>query len=433
VPIDEEMPSRRIELILENTQAKYLLYDASTKDKLEALHFAGEMLSYEEEKETPADEAALSYIRERALDVDPIYVLFTSGSTGVPKGVVACHRGLIDYTETLSEVVGFNEESVFANQTPFYVDACLKEVYGTIRNGGTTWIVPKEYFMQPVKLVEFLNEHKINTICWVVSAFTMISAFGTFDIIKPQYLKTCTFGSEVFPVRQFNLWKKTLPDADFYNLYGPTEATGVNCYYHVTHTFDENEPIPIGRAFRNTEVFLLDENGHEVPDGEQGEICVRGTCLTLGYYNNPEKTKEVFTQDPRNPFYPERIYHTGDLGYRNADGDFVFASRADYQIKHMGHRIELGEIEADVNQIEEIRTCCCVFIKDTQKIVLFYTGDISKRDLTVALKERLPRYMIPNAVIQLDELPLTANGKMNRLRMEELYKEQLKQKKRKDK
>jgi amino acid adenylation domain-containing protein len=428
VPIDEEMPRRRIELILESTQAKYLLYDASTKDKLEELHFAGEVLAYEEACRTPADETALSHIRETALDVDPIYVVFTSGSTGMPKGVVGYHRGVIDYVENLSEVLQFGEESVFANQTPLYLDACLKEVYGTAKFGGTTWLVPKEYFMQPVKLVEFLNEHRINTICWVVSALTMISAFGTFDIVKPQFLHTIAFGSEVFPIKQFNLWKETLPDAEFYNLYGPTEATGMSCYYHATHLFAENEVIPIGRPFRNTQILLLDENGHEVEDGAQGEICIRGTCLTHGYYNNPGKTNEAFTQNPLNPFFTDRIYHTGDLAWRNAEGELVFASRADYQIKHMGHRIELGEIEADVNQIDGIYTCCCIFIKENKKIVLFYSGTVSKKDLTVALRERLPRYMIPNAVVQMDALPLTANGKMDRLEMEKIYQNQKRRK-----
>jgi amino acid adenylation domain-containing protein len=426
VPIDEEMPRRRMELILENTQAKYLIYDEGTKEKLPQLHFDGETVSYEEAKETAADEAALGRIRENALDVDPIYVVFTSGSTGTPKGVVGHHRGVIDYVENLSQVLQFDEESVFASQTPFYLDACLKEVYGTVKCGAQTWLVPKEYFMQPVKLVEFLNEHQVNTICWVVSALTMISAFGTFDLVRPQFLHTIAFGSEVFPIKQFNLWKETLPDAQFYNLYGPTEATGMSCYYHATRLFEEHEVIPIGRPFPNTQILLLDENGHEARDGAQGEICIRGTCLTHGYYHNPEKTNEVFTQNPQNRFFPDRIYHTGDLAYRDAQGELCFVSRADYQIKHMGHRIELGEIEADVNQIDGIYTCCCIFIKESKKIVLFYAGKLSKKDLTIALRERLPRYMIPNAVMQMDALPLTPNGKMDRLRMETIYQEQKK-------
>lgn len=421
VPIDEEMPKRRMELILENTNAAYLIYDEDTADKVGELVFKGTSLSYEETIKGQIDDEALANIRRGCLDVDPIYVLFTSGSTGVPKGVVGYHRGVIDYIESLSEVLGFGEETVFGNQTPLYLDACMKEIYPTLKFGASTWLIPKQCFMFPVKLVEFLNEHQINTICWVVSALTMISAFGTFETIKPEHLHTIAFGSEVFPIKQFNLWKTTLPNARFFNLYGPTEATGMSCYYYADRLFEEKEVIPIGRPFRNTEILLLNEEGKPVAQGETGEICIHGTCLTHGYYNNPEKTAEVFTQNPLNPYFPDRIYHTGDLGKWNEEGELVFVSRKDYQIKHMGHRIELGEIEADVDLLDGVKTCCCIFIPENKKIVLFYVGDVDKRTLTKELKDRLPRYMIPNAILQLELLPLTPNGKMDRLKMKELY------------
>lgn len=433
VPIDEEMPQRRMELILENTQAKYMICDAGMQEKAAQLHFQGTVLNYESCLEYDIDEKGLQQVRETALDTDPLYVLFTSGSTGVPKGVVGYHRAVIDYIESLSDVLQFDENTIFGNQTPLYLDACMKEVYPTMKYGATTWLIPKELFMQPVELVRFLNKHKINTICWVVSALTMISAFGTFETVTPEYLHTIAFGSEVFPIKQFNLWKKTLPEAEFYNLYGPTEATGMSCYYHAERLFEEKEVIPVGRPFKNTEIILLDKEGKKVEDGQEGEICIRGTCLTHGYYNNPEKTKEVFTQNPLNPNYPERIYHTGDVGRWNEDGELVFVSRQDYQIKHMGHRIELGEIEADVALVDNITSCCCIHIKENNKIVLFYTGNLDKKELTVALKERLPRYMIPNAIVQLERLPLTPNGKMDRLKMQELYLEQKKSRRRREK
>ncbi len=433
VPIDEEMPRRRIELILENTEAKYLIYDESTRDKVKDLAFTGTSFSYEECLSCAPDDKKLAQIRENSLDEDPIYVLFTSGSTGIPKGVVGHHRGVIDYIESLTEALSFNEDTIFGNQTPLYLDACLKEIYPTLKYGAMTWLIPKEHFSIPVKLVEYLNEHKINTVCWVVSALTMISTFGTFDIIKPQYLHTIAFGSEVFPIKQFNLWKQTLPHARFYNLYGPTEATGMSCYYPADRLFDESESIPIGKPFKNTRVYLLDPEGKEVPDGESGEICISGTCLTHGYYNNPQKTAEVFTQNPLTPCYPQRIYHTGDIGCHNKNGDLMFLSRQDHQIKHMGHRIELGEIEADTARIDGVATCCCLYIKENNKIVLFYTGEIDKKQLTAALKERLPRYMLPNAIMQTDQLPLTANGKMDRQKMQEIYMEQRKKRRAKNK
>lgn len=431
VPIDEEMPRRRMELILENTQAKYMIYDESTQDRARDLGFAGTLISYADAIQTEAEEKALQAVRRQALDVDPIYVLFTSGSTGVPKGVVGHHRGVIDYIESLSDVLGFSEETVFGNQTPLYLDACMKEIYPTMKFGATTWLVPREYFMLPVKLVEYLNFHQINTICWVVSALTMISAFGTFDTVIPEHLHTVAFGSEVFPVKQFNLWKTTLPQTAFYNLYGPTEATGMSCYYHAERLFDEGECIPVGRPFRNTQILLLNDQGEQVQNGETGEICIKGTCLAHGYYHNPEKTAEVFTQNPLVSDYPDRIYHTGDLGRMNEQGELVFVSRQDHQVKHMGHRIELGEIEADVASVDGVKTCCCIFIQESKKMVLFYVGEIDKRSLTQELKERLPRYMVPNAILQMEQLPLTPNGKMDRLSMQEIYLNQKQRSRRK--
>lgn len=431
VPIEEEMPVRRMELIIENVQPEVMICDESTRKKAQEIAFSGRILSYEELIKTKENKEALASIREKALDTDLLYVLFTSGSTGIPKGVAGYHRAVIDYIENLSDVLDFSEHTVFGNQTPLYLDACMKEVYPTMKYGATTYLIPKQYFMFPIKLVNYLNEKKINTICWVVSALTMISAFDTFAIVKPEYLHTIAFGSEVFPIKQFNLWKAALPDAKFFNLYGPTEATGMSCYYPVTRFFEEQEMIPIGRPFKNTQILLLTEENKEALPGETGEICIRGTCLTYGYYNNPEKTKEVFVQNPLNSHYSERIYRTGDLGKFDENGNLVFLSRRDYQIKHMGHRIELGEIEANAAFIEEVKICCCIYIKEIEKIILFYSGTIEKKELTMELKKKLPRFMLPNAIIKLDRLPLTPNGKMDRQAMEAFYKEQKVQKNRK--
>lgn len=424
IPIDDEMPRRRIELILENAKAEYMICDAGTREAAEKFDFSGSIVLYDDCVTTAIEETRLEKIREKVLDIDPVCVFYTSGSTGVPKGVVGCHRGIIDYIDQLSEVLGFDETNVFANQTPLYWDASMKEIYATLKYGATTYLVPKELFMFPVQLVEYLNENKINTVCWVVSALTMISAFGTFDTIKPQYLKTVTFCGEVFPVKQFNIWKKELPEVDFFNLYGPTETTGVSTYYHADRLFEENESIPIGKAFKNTEIFLLDKEGKEVPDGETGEICIRGSGVTLGYYGAMEKTEEVFVQNPQNSFYFDRVYRTGDMAYRDSEGNLVFASRKDHQIKHMGHRIELGEIEADVDCVEGVHGCCCVYVKEKEKIVLFYVGEMEKKVLTTELKERLPRYMLPNAIMKVEQIPLTLNGKRDRIKMQQMYLEQ---------
>jgi len=422
VPLDDEMPRYRLKLIMENLHARAVICDDKTKKIMEQLEFQGDIFLYQDMTEYQEDDRELQKIREEALDVDPVYVVFTSGSTGIPKGVVACHRSVLDYVENLSQVLGFNQDTVFANQSPFYFDACLKELYPTMMFGATTYIVPKPLFMFPVRLVEFLNEHQVNTICWVVSALTMISSFGTFDTVKPEYLHTIAFGSEVFPIRQYHIWKEAVPGGQFYNLYGPTEATGMSCYYKVDREFAPDDVMPIGRPFKNTEILLLGEDGGQAR--EQGEILIRGTAVTFGYYNNKEKTDEAFIQNPFNPYYTDIVYRTGDIGRYNERGELVFVSRKDYQIKHMGHRIELGEIEVHANRIEEVRMSACIYDEENSKIILFYMGDVTAAAVMGQLKEKLPRYMLPNRIEPIDQMPFTANGKINRMALKELIKEE---------
>ncbi len=413
VPLDPEMPASRMELILESVGARIMIVDEKGAKLAQKLSFGGEVLPYDTLVAQETDREALLRVRESQIDTDPIYIVFTSGSTGIPKGVVACHRSVIDYTETLCAALGFSENTVFANQTPLFFDAPLKELMPVIKFGATAYLVPKKHFLFPMSLCDFLNTHKINTVCWVVSALTMISSMGVLEKNPPKYLSTVAFGSEVFPRRQYELWRGALPNARFFNLYGPTEATGMSTYWEARE-LDADEAIPVGRPFQNTDLFLVKEGGTRAKAGEVGEIYLRGTCVTMGYYNNPERTAEAFVQNPLQSAYPETVYRTGDLGYYNARGELVFVSRRDAQIKHMGHRIELGEIEAAATKCEAVSRACCLYDQGAQKILLYYTGDVTPETLTTLLKSYLPRYMMPAACERLERMPLTPNGKLDR-------------------
>ncbi len=424
VPIDREMPRHRIELIFDQLQPRAVIYDKVTREALQSLDFKGAALDYDTLLQTKANLAALADIRAQAIDTDLIYVVFTSGSTGKPKGVAACHRSVIDYVESLSEALHFSEDTVFGNQAPLYVDACLKELYSTLKYGATTWFIPRQYFSFPLKLIEYLNEKRVNTVCWVASAFTMVAALRILDELRPQYLHTIAFGSEVFPIKQLNVWRNACPNARFFNLYGPTEATGMSCYYELPRivVYAEGDKIPIGRPFVNTDVFLLDDQNQRIRQaGVTGEICIRGTCLTMGYYADAERTAQAFTQNPLNQCYDEKIYHTGDLAQYNSSGELLFISRKDYQIKRAGYRIELGEIESAAHSIEGVHAACCLFDDIKKKIILCYSGSIARAALDAYLKTKLPQYMLPNVYHPLDQLPLTPNGKIDRNALKERY------------
>ncbi len=418
VCIDPKTPADRALTIIENLGARIMIADARSYKRAEALGIS-RLFRFEDISESEIDDTALCAVRARQIDTDPIYVVFTSGSTGTPKGVVACHRSVIDYTEALCGALGFTRESVFGNQTPLYFDAPLKEIMPTLKLGATTYFIPKMNFSFPVRLIEYLNTYKINTVCWVVSAFTQVSALGAFDVVRPEYLHTVAFGSEVFPKKDYKMWREVLPGARFFNLYGPTEATGMSCFWSAKRELSDEEPIPIGRPFDNTDVLLITDEGRAAARGEEGEIYIRGTCVTMGYYNNRERTDEAFVQNPLNSAYPEIIYRTGDIGKYNEHGELVFLTRRDSQIKHMGHRIELGEIEAALLTHPEAKRACCCYDKEARRIVLFFVGELESADVQRYLKEKLPAYMLPAVCERLMAMPLTDNGKIDRRTLRE--------------
>ena len=419
VPFDIDMPSHRIELIFDTICPEAVICDNEMTDYLGELTSRFTSYIFDEVVKTGINEELLSNIRDRVIDVDPVYTLFTSGSTGIPKGVVCNHRSLIDYIENLSAELKYDNETVFGNQAPLTFDASMRDIYPTIKCGATTHLIPKNLFAFPIKLMEYLIEHKINTIGWVGSVLASISACGTFDEIIPKQLRLVNNMGEVFPMTEFLKWKKVLPDTIFANTYGPTEITGTICFYLADRDFSHDEALPIGKAYKNSAVLLLDENDKQVKPGDIGEICVRGASLALGYWGDFEKTNKVFVQNPLNKDYPELIYRTGDLARYNKFGELVFVSRKDNQIKHMGHRIELGEIEAVVGKSNGIFNICCVYLESLTRIILYYSGDALEEDVVEYIDRTLPRYMKPYNVIKIDELPVTISGKINRVELKE--------------
>lgn len=408
--LDEKMPRARIDAILEKLKPRAVIADKKNFAAAQALGLEYTVL-YDSVCKCDCNNKLLADIRRRQCDTDPIYVVFTSGSTGMPKGVLACHRSVIDYTEALTDALNFDENTVFANQTPLYFDAPLKELMPTLKLGATTYFVPRMLFSFPVKLVEYLNEYKINTVCWVVSALVQISSLGALEAHTPKYLTKVAFGSEVFPRKQYDLWRAALPNTEFYNLYGPTEATGMSCYWKAERELAPDEPIPVGRPFNNTDILLLDSNNSR---SDEGEICIRGTCVTMGYYNDIARTDEAFVQNPLVSAYREIIYRTGDIGRYNEHGELVFVCRKDNQIKHMGHRIELGEIENAAMKYTGVSRAVCLYSTEKKKVALFYVGECDGGELFHALSEILPRYMLPSHIEKMSVLPLTDNGKIDR-------------------
>lgn len=415
VIIDSEMPLERIQKIFATLQPAAILTDDNYLESAKALGVK-HLFTMAQALDANLDEPALAAIRDEQIDTDALYALYTSGSTGMPKGALLTHRNVLAYSEWAVNTFGIDENTVFGNQTPFYFSMSVTDVYSTLRTGATLVIIPKQHFTFPIKLIEFLNEYHINTIYWVPSAMAIVASFKLFDFVKPQALKTVLFAGEVMPTKHLNYWMNNLSDDVLYaNLYGPTETTDICAYYVVDRELADDESLPIGRHCDNCNVFIVNEKGERAKPGEEGELFARGSFLAAGYYNNPEKTAEAFVQNPLNTAYPEIVYKTGDLVKENEKGEILYICRKDYQIKHMGYRIELGEIEAAATSVEGVQECACVYDDATDRLVLFYTAKRCKEDkLLAALSQKLTAYLMPNQVNKLSAMPHNQNGKIDR-------------------
>lgn len=416
VPVDFSMPAKRIELMIETLQPEAVIVTEKTKRIMEQVKYDGCVVDLQELMGAEINQEILDEAANRRIDTDPLYAIFTSGSTGVPKGVLVSHRSVIDLIDNFKEEFAFDETLVLGNQAPFDFDVSVKDIYSTLKNGGTMHVIPKMMFSMVARLIDYLNENQINTVIWATSALRIVENLNVFSQKLPKHLRTVMFSGEVMPNKVLNYWRNYLPDVMYVNLYGPTEIT-CNCtFYKVDRPFADEEALPIGVAFKNTDVFLLDaERKSLVEPGQTGELCVRGSSLALGYYNNEDKTKEAFIQNPLNSMYPETIYCTGDLVRYAEDGNLMFVSRKDYQIKHMGHRIELSEIEIAINALPFVEAACCIYDEQEEKIVCFYqAAEQCDRELLKSLGKTLPKYMFPNRLEHYEKLPLNKNAKIDR-------------------
>lgn len=420
-PMDPAMPAMRLKQILSVIEPELMIVDRQTRERVSELEYEGELLIMEEGFETEP-EALLLQEREEGLTEDsPLYVLFTSGSSGTPKGVLTSHGAMMCYLDGLNQVIRLGEEDVLGNQAPLDYIAAIRDMYLPVMTGARTVIIPPQIFAMPEKLFGLLNEYGVTTLCWSATGVEIPAKLGAFDgDVLPEKLKRIVFSGSVISNRYLRLWQDALPEVRFINQYGPTEATGSCTWYPVEEKVEEDTVLPIGKPYAHYGILVLTEEGEEAEPGETGEICVRGPALALGYYGNEAQTAAAFVRNPLQKSYPEIIYRTGDLGTLREDGQLMFIGRKDRQVKHMGHRVELDEIEQAALRIDGVEECCSGYITEGKKITLCYAGTIEKKEVARAIREFLPEFMIPRKIKRMEELPHLPNGKIDRKRIREI-------------
>ncbi len=359
------------------------------------------------------------------IDTDPSCIINTSGSTGTPKGVVLNHKSFFDFIDWAIDTFHFDDDLVMGSLSPIVFDIYSFELCMLMAKASTLVVLPAHLAAFPAKILEVLEQHKVNFLFWVPTIMVNIANMDLLSAFKLKSLRTVWFAGEVFPTKQFNYWHHHLSEVTFANLYGPIEITLDCTYYIINKEIPDEEPLPIGYPCRNTDILILDDEDRAVKEsGVEGELCVRGTSLAMGYYNNPEKTAAVFVQNPLNKAYPELIYRTGDIVCLNDEGLIVFKGRKDNIVKHMGYRTDLGEIEhVIINTLKLVKNGCIVYNQRDKQITLFYEAaeEIPVSEFRLQIGKVLPKYMIPTAFHHLEQLQRNANGKIDRL----FYKKQV--------
>ncbi|MBO7155138.1 MAG: amino acid adenylation domain-containing protein [Campylobacter sp.] len=403
--IDENMPLERINKIIRTLCPTLLITSKDLALNLDLL-----TIFIDDLPDFKPDQTILNSVK--IIDTDLAYTLFTSGSTGEPKGVSISHKSLIDFTIACVNDLAIDESHIIANQAPFYFDLSVFDIYVNLFARATAHILPKSIFAFPLHALEYLQKNRVTTIIWVPSVLVYFANSNALNNLNSS-LKMIIACGEMMPTKQLNIWIKAIANAKFYNLYGPTESTLASSYYMVNRELRDDEILPIGKAFSNTELLVFDEDMKLITKPNiKGELYIRGSGLSHGYYNDPVRTAKAFIQNPLQSSYAEPIYKTGDIVAYDEFGDLIYYGRQDSQIKLNGFRIELGEIETALGAHPDIYRVACIF-KDYQ-IIAFYESTNVITNLKEFLKSKLQEYMIPRKFIHKSKFKLNQNGKIDK-------------------
>ncbi|MDO8223682.1 surfactin non-ribosomal peptide synthetase SrfAA [Bacillus cabrialesii] len=410
VPIDPEHPIQRMQHFFRDSGAKVLLTQKTLKALAEEAEFGGVIVLADEEESYHADAQNLALPLDSAAMANLTY---TSGTTGTPKGNIVTHANILR-TVKETNYLSITEQDTILGLSNYVFDAFMFDMFGSLLNGAKLVLIPKETVLDMARLSRVIERENISILMITTALFHLLVDLNPACLST---LRKIMFGGERASVEHVRKALQMVGKGKLLHMYGPSESTVFATYHPVDELEQHTLSVPIGKPVSNTEVYILDRAGHVQPAGIAGELCVSGEGLVKGYYNRPELTEEKFVPHPFTS--GERMYKTGDLARWLPNGDIEFIGRIDHQVKIRGQRIELGEIEHQLQTHDRVQETVVLAVDQGagDKLLCAYfvgEGDISSQALREHAAKDLPAYMVPAVFIQMDELPLTGNGKIDR-------------------
>jgi amino acid adenylation domain-containing protein len=443
VPIDPGAPAARIEYILKtcgiqsliskSDKMRYLertnlselpLKNVILMDSAEGLALGPQPLRFIDWEKKRID-FSIELPRIEMVDSELAYILFTSGSTGNPKGVMISHLNSLTFVSSAYERFEIRTGDRFSNICPLHFDMSVFDLYVALKGGAAVCIIPEKTAMFPSQIAAFIQESELTVWNSVPSALSLLANYSKLEKYDLLSLRLILFAGEQFPIKHLARLRQLMPRARFFNLYGQTEANS-STYFEIGEVAAASgKPLPIGKPLANYDVFALDEEGQTISrPGVRGELFVRGSAVAQGYWGDKEKTEKSFVPNPLSPWLTEKVYKTGDLVTLDEQGNYIFLGRKDHMIKSRGYRIELGEIEHVLGNHPDIRIVVVVPLPDEligNRIVAVLVMAESKKpksdDIIKYCSGKLPKYMIPERIVFLDAVLTTSSGKPDRKRL----------------